>query len=583
MRKIYIVSLFILLHFTNLIAQEFPIRVDTCQLVAPFDIAPYVVFLKDNSFEINDLSNKPFELFTKEIAQTLQPDSTYWFRFTLKNNSPTTEFKALLFTDKQSVTELFEPDGRVLKGGEHTIYSASAIVDDLDNLPISALSSTGKTYYLRVKTLNKQPTLVSLQLVSNAYRLAQNDKWRFDNRWRLFYRGLFLLIVLAVFVFSLIQGRLARDKTYFFYALYLLLIALYHARNFENNLGYPILCLRFPIIYDLLEIYLNCINYLVYALFFRQFLDLPNRLPKVDRIQRGIVWAIIAAILIDTLILIFWGIKESLWFYDRMRMFFFAFIAFYFYVTISLKGDKLARLLAFGLLALILPAIVSVFENISHSVLVDEYMGLWRFYQYGNFHYGFYDVRIGILIEIACFSLALYYKTKAERQKNAEMQQRLTTLSDEHELLKKQQTQAEKDRLELAEKEVILQRQIALMKREVVDNQQNAPENDFILRGLKIIENNLDNTDFSIEDFAKAMHLARGKFYADWKKATAQTPNESIQNARLSAVQRLLLTTELTVAEIAHQTGFNEAAYLSRFFQQKMGQSPSTFRSKKTH
>lgn len=581
MRKIYIVSLFILLHFTNLIAQDSPIRVDTCQLVAPFDIAPYVVFCKDNSFKINDLANQPFQLFTKEIAQTLQPDSTYWFRFTLKNNSTTTEFKALLSTEKQRMIELFEPNRRVLKGGDGTIVSELPFPNEHYLLPISVPPMTQKMYFLRVKTIKKQPIVVKLELISDVFRVNKRRQHQIETSGGFVLTGFFLLTLVLVAIFSLIQGRLVRDKTYLYYALYLLVIAFYFSRNYERAFDYPILCLKYPILYDLLEVYLNCTGYLLYILFFRQFLDLPNRLPKIDRLLRGIAWTILGLLGINILIQIFGGIEAGLCFFDRVRIVFFAFIVCYFYVLITLKGDRFTRLLGIGFLAIILPAIVSVFENLTGSVLTNMYWGTWRHYVLGNFHYEFYDMEVGILIEIACFSTALYYKTKAERQKNAEIQQRLTTLSDEHELLKKQQAQAEKTRLELAEKEVILQRQIALMKREVVDNQHNTPENDFILRGLKIIENNLDNTDFSIEDFAKAMHLARGKFYADWKKATAQTPNESIQNARLSAIQRLLLTTDLTVAEIAHQTGFNEAAYLSRFFQQKMGQSPTDFRLKK--
>jgi AraC-like DNA-binding protein len=581
MRRICIISLLFVFNLTQLLAQETPIRVDTCQLVTPFDLVGKIVFCKDNAFKINDLANQSFELFTKEKVYSLQADSTYWFRFTLINYSATTEFKALLFTDKQSVTALFEPDERVLKGGEHTIYSESAILDDLDRLPISVLPSTEKTYYLRVKTLNKKLVSIPLQLQSEAYKLKQVEKWRFDNRGEIFFEGIFLFTLFIVVLFSLIQGRLVRDKTYFYYAFYLLPILLYYARNFERHLGYPILSLRYPITYDLLEVYLNCTSYLFYILFFRQFLDLPNKSPKIDRILRGMFWAIVGLLGINILIQIFGGIKASLWFFDRMRVVFFIFVIFYYYVLLIFRGDKWTLLLGLGVLAIVLPAAVSVWENVTGSVLTYSHWGMWRHYQLGNIHFGFYHIWIGILIEIACFSTALYYKTKAERQKNAEMRQHFTTLSNEHEALKQQQAQAEKVRLELAEKEVILQRQIALMKRQVVDNQENTSENDFILRGLKIIDDNLQNPDFSIEDFAKAMHLARGKFYADWKKATGQTPNESIQNARLSAIQRLLLTTDLTVAEIAHQTGFNEAAYLSRFFQQKMGQSPTDFRLKK--
>jgi AraC-like DNA-binding protein len=581
MKKIYAVFLLTILNFTHLIAQESPLRVDTCQLVTPLDFTPSVAFLKDNAFKINDLDNQTFELFTKEKAQSLQPDSTYWFRFTLKNNSPTTEFKALLFTDKQSITELFEPDRRVLKSGDRTIFSELSITNERMFLPISVFPNVQKTYFLRLTTLKKRPVTVFLQLTNDAYKSQEKLKWQFDNKGVIIFYAVFLLILLLVIVFSLIQGRLLRDKTYLFYALYLLALCLYYARSYEKAFDYPILSLRFPILYDLLEVYLNVISYLLYILFFREFLNLSNRLPKIDNILKGLFGVISALLFINILIQIFIGIKAGLWFYDRLRMIFFVFAVFYFYILVLFKGDRLTRLLGFGFFVVLLASVVSVYSSLTHSVLLDTFAGVWRHYQVIDFHYWFYDVQVGILIEIACFSTALYYKTKAERRRNLETRQRLDALSDEYESLKQQNEQAEKDRLTLAEKEAILQRQIALMKMEVIDNQENTSENAFILRGLKIIDNNLQNPDFSIEDFAKAMHLARGKFYADWKKATGQTPNESIQNARLSAIQRLLLTTDLTVAEIAHQTGFNEAAYLSRFFQQKMGQSPTDFRVKK--
>jgi AraC-like DNA-binding protein len=387
-------------------------------------------------------------------------------------------------------------------------------------------------------------------------------------------------VLVFVAIFSLIQGRLVRDKTYFYYALYLLTIAFYFSRNYERAFDYPILCLKYPILYDLSEIYCNCASYLLYILFFRQFLDLPRLLPKVDKLLRGIFWVIIGLVFINIFINVFISMKAGLWFFDRVRIVFFAFVICYFYVLITLKGDRMTRLLGFGFLAIILPAVISVFENLTGSVLTEMYWGTWRHYDLGNWHYEFYDMEVGILIEIACFSTALYYKTKAERRKNAEIQQRLISLVNEHEALKQQNEQAEKDRFDLAEKEAALKRQINTLKNNVIEKTENTDENAFILRGGKIIEDNLQNPLFSVEDFAKAMDVERGKFYPEWKHATGQTPNESIKNARLAAVQRLLLTTDLTISEIAHQTGFNEAAYLSRVFQAKFGQSPKDFRRK---
>lgn len=180
-------------------------------------------------------------------------------------------------------------------------------------------------------------------------------------------------------------------------------------------------------------------------------------------------------------------------------------------------------------------------------------------YQLHNWHYGFYDIRVGVLIEIGCFSLALYYKTKEERLANLETKHRLVVLTAEHEALK---------------------HQVERMKIKVINGSVEKAKNDFILRGAKIVDLHLSDANFSVDEFAKEMQMNRSQLFKSWKEATEQTPNEYIQNSRLSHVQKLLLTTNLTVSEIAYQTGFREAAYLSRVFHQKFGQSPSEFRGK---
>ena len=57
-----------------------------------------------------------------------------------------------------------------------------------------------------------------------------------------------------------------------------------------------------------------------------------------------------------------------------------------------------------------------------------------------------------------------------------------------------------------------------------------------------------------------------------------RTPHEEIIRARFARVERLLVETDLTLAEIAHQCGFRHAEYMSVAFHRRYGVPPSQWR-----
>lgn len=59
---------------------------------------------------------------------------------------------------------------------------------------------------------------------------------------------------------------------------------------------------------------------------------------------------------------------------------------------------------------------------------------------------------------------------------------------------------------------------------------------------------------------------------------TGQTPADLLIQLRLSHAQALLAETDLTVAAIARQVGYDDAGYFSRLFSRRIGESPSAFR-----
>ena len=63
-----------------------------------------------------------------------------------------------------------------------------------------------------------------------------------------------------------------------------------------------------------------------------------------------------------------------------------------------------------------------------------------------------------------------------------------------------------------------------------------------------------------------------------FKTVTGETPMEYIMNLRLEAAMKLLTATELSMSEIAEQTGFGTANYMTRTFRNKLHRTPRSYR-----
>jgi signal transduction histidine kinase/ligand-binding sensor domain-containing protein/DNA-binding response OmpR family regulator len=99
----------------------------------------------------------------------------------------------------------------------------------------------------------------------------------------------------------------------------------------------------------------------------------------------------------------------------------------------------------------------------------------------------------------------------------------------------------------------------------------------FVQNVLKIIEENVSNADFSVEDLSRALFMSRSAVYKKLFILTGKTPIEYIRIVRLEKAARLLQKTNKTVAEVAYETGFNNPKYFSRYFKAQFGVLPSTY------
>ncbi len=99
----------------------------------------------------------------------------------------------------------------------------------------------------------------------------------------------------------------------------------------------------------------------------------------------------------------------------------------------------------------------------------------------------------------------------------------------------------------------------------------------FLETAMKVVEENLENPDFSVEEFALAMGVSKTHLYNKLKGITGLSANEFTRSVRLKKAVSLLQQQRWSVSEIAYQVGFNNPNYFSKCFMREYGISPSKF------
>ena len=103
-------------------------------------------------------------------------------------------------------------------------------------------------------------------------------------------------------------------------------------------------------------------------------------------------------------------------------------------------------------------------------------------------------------------------------------------------------------------------------------------EQQFVVRLNAIIDENLDNTDFSVEQLAEMLHISRVQLYRKIKAILGINISDYIGNIRLERAKAMLDRNEHTISEIAYSCGFSTPNYFSTAFKNKYGSSPAAYR-----
>ena len=99
----------------------------------------------------------------------------------------------------------------------------------------------------------------------------------------------------------------------------------------------------------------------------------------------------------------------------------------------------------------------------------------------------------------------------------------------------------------------------------------------FIRQALDLVEKNMANPDFSVEEMSRELFISRVALYKRLLALTGKTPIEFIRGVRLKRAAQLLEKSQQTVSEIAYEVGFNNPKYFSRYFKAEFGVLPSAY------
>jgi AraC-like DNA-binding protein len=83
---------------------------------------------------------------------------------------------------------------------------------------------------------------------------------------------------------------------------------------------------------------------------------------------------------------------------------------------------------------------------------------------------------------------------------------------------------------------------------------------------------------YSVKDLAKELDLSVDYFFVLYKKIFKISPIKDLCLKRISAAKMLLISTDMTVQEIAKSCGYTNINYFSRVFKKIEGNSPLTYR-----
>ena len=111
-------------------------------------------------------------------------------------------------------------------------------------------------------------------------------------------------------------------------------------------------------------------------------------------------------------------------------------------------------------------------------------------------------------------------------------------------------------------------------EKEISESHLEDRDKQFLKQLQTIIQQNLSDSEFGVEDMGQQIGLSRVQLYRKVKAMTGSSVVDLLRKARLAKARRLLETRSMSVSEVAYEVGFSAPSYFTKCFKEEYGMLP---------
>jgi len=406
-----------------------------------------VVLDENDDITIEDILNNgdEIEFLSFKENNTIDKKHIYWFKFAILNDTPNDldlnlylgdldffDFYKIYNTDS---TELIRGGG-LMPAWKMTYPGAFRFA-----VPITLSGKSTSYFYARIENgeYGKPYPVFKLYGEDKFEELTNLDG-------RNFWQGIFHGILWVMIIYNIFFAFIGKDRTYFYYALYMIAISLY----FLNIFGF----LNKYVFYNHPEYgtYVWLIMQtaaIFYIIFIRKFLNLKVVHPLWYKISKYLLYAVIGFVVFKTGYFLLYKDYGILSYLSQIVLFLGAIFTGGLILSLIQTKSQLARYFTIGSLALGL------------GLLVSSYLAFTGEAYTKNF---FFSIQVGIVFEIFFFSIGLSFKMRESEKEKRDAQNELIIQLKENEKLqlsyqKELEQKVDERTQELMDQKVILENQ----------------------------------------------------------------------------------------------------------------------------
>ncbi|NLR62059.1 sensor histidine kinase [Chitinophaga polysaccharea] len=367
---------------------------------------------KGNSLTIEQARQQAFKASGQEVPNLQITPYTQWARFSIHNESSTSQLMLEVEYPIIDDITLFEilPDGQVksTRLGEFTRYKDRGYDHQNYQFRVNIPVNETRQYYLKVKA--------GEQLQLPIYLGAPNTIAEKNNKRELIF-GIYVGVALAMIFYNLFIYVSTRDNSYLIYVSYIVFTALTQVtlQGYSFRFLYP----NSPWLAIHATALVPVLNGLAAVTFIQQFLSTKENFPIGNKIL-NIILVMYMVVFIPT----FLGMYDYAQILVQLDAFLASVMAFIVALRISSRGVPAARFFLLAWSIFLASVVIFVLRNF--NVL-----------PYNNFTY--YALQIGSALEVLLLSFALAHKINVFKAEKEASQQMALAISQENERLVREQ------------------------------------------------------------------------------------------------------------------------------------------------